>query len=383
MKRVLQIQLKPDPSQSELLSETMRRFNRACTWLAERAYERRLANRFALHKLYYNDLRVEFGLKAQMACLVCANVAAVLKRDQSVQPIFRDFAAMPYDRRMLSYKGLEAASLATIQGRMVVPMRMGPYQADQWQHLKLYAQLVRRRDGKWFLMACVDTEDQEPSTPQDMLGVDLGVENIATDSDGEVYSAEDVERIRCKMQRLRSDLQSKAATKPNAQARKALRRKLKRLGDREARFRRHVNHCISKHLVAKAKDTVRGLAVEDLTGIRERTRFRKQQRAKMSGWSFRQLRCFLEYKAKLARVLLVAADPRNTSRTCHECGHCEKANRKSQSEFRCRQCGHANHADVNAARNIRATATCKLAELLGVHPTTPTVAGELGQSRRL
>ena len=73
----------------------------------------------------------------------------------------------------------------------------------------------------------------------------------------------------------------------------------------------------------------------------------------MSGWAFRQLRSFLTYKAAIAGVGLVLIDPRNTSRTCSKCGHCEKANRKSQSNFECKICGHAENTDQNAANNIR------------------------------
>lgn len=79
----------------------------------------------------------------------------------------------------------------------------------------------------------------------------------------------------------------------------------------------------------------------------------RRQRAKHSGWSFSQLRLFVEYKAKLAGVLVVVVDPRNTSRTCNVCGHCEKANRNSQAEFVCKHCGHSTNADRNAALNIR------------------------------
>jgi len=98
------------------------------------------------------------------------------------------------------------------------------------------------------------------------------------------------------------------------------------------------------------------VALEDLQGIRNRTRFRKQQRAKMGGWAFHQLRAFIEYKARQAGVELIVVDPGNTSRQCSVCGHIAKANRPSQSEFRCVACGHTDHADVNAARNIRSRA---------------------------
>jgi putative transposase len=68
------------------------------------------------------------------------------------------------------------------------------------------------------------------------------------------------------------------------------------------------------------------------------------------------LRHFLSYKAALRGVPLHAVDPRNTSRTCHVCKHCEKANRKSQALFVCKNCGYACNADWNAATNISGAA---------------------------
>jgi putative transposase len=138
--------------------------------------------------------------------------------------------------------------------------------------------------------------------------------------------------------------------------RRNARRALQYGRNRESAFKRDVNHCISKTIIREAKDTKRGVAVENLTGIRSRTRFRKGQRARMSGWSFAQLRGYIEYKGRLAGVPVVAVDPRNTSRTCHQCGHCDEKNRPSQAEFRCLACGFAAHADINAAQNIRAKA---------------------------
>jgi putative transposase len=101
---------------------------------------------------------------------------------------------------------------------------------------------------------------------------------------------------------------------------------------------------------------------EDLKGIRERITARgTDARNRLSGWSFAQLYGFVSYKAELAGVAVVTVDPRNTSRTCAACGHCVKSNRKSQAEFACKACGHRAHADRNAALNIRALATRKMA----------------------
>ena len=356
MKRVIQIQVRPTAEQAGLLEQTVRRFNQACTWLAERAFERQLANRFALHKLYYHELRAHFGLPAQMACLVCAQVAANYKRDKSTRISFRPLASMPYDRHLLRFGDVGTVSLSTVQGRVKMPMVMGTYQAEQFGNVKLFAELVRRKDGTWFLMATVEFDDEPPVVPEDFLGVDLGVANLATDSDGEMHSGEAVERVRIRCQTHKQQLQSAADQAVHARRRKRIRKKLKRLADRESRFRRDVNHQLSKRLVEKAKGTRRGISLEDLKGLRQRTRFRKPQRARMGSWGFDQLRQFITYKAQQARVMLKWVNPAYTSQMCSQCEHVERANRSSQSRFCCKRCGHQAHADCNAALNIRARA---------------------------
>lgn len=133
---------------------------------------------------------------------------------------------------------------------------------------------------------------------------------------------------------------------------KGAKRRLKKLSGKERRFRNHTNHRISKRIVEKAQRTGRGLALEELQGIRERVRLRKPQRSTLHSWAFFDLGQKLRYKAERAGVPLVFVDPRNTSRTCPACGHCEKSNRVSQAQFVCRSCGLVGHADHFAAVNI-------------------------------
>src|SRR5690606_35674498 len=134
---------------------------------------------------------------------------------------------------------------------------------------------------------------------------------------------------------------------------KSAKRKLRRVSGREARFRTDTNHRISKYLVEKAKGTGCAIALEDLSGINQRTVVRKPQRAERLSWAFYQLRSFITYKAALAGVPVILVDPRHTSQRCNKCGHTEKANRKNQAEFECKSCGHTDHADCNGAKNIR------------------------------
>jgi putative transposase len=104
--------------------------------------------------------------------------------------------------------------------------------------------------------------------------------------------------------------------------------------------------------VAEAERTGRGIALEDLKGIRGRVRLRKPQRATLHSWAFHQLGRFVAYKARRAGVAVVHVDPAYTSQACSACGHVDRANRPDQATFRCRSCGFAGHADWNAARNI-------------------------------
>jgi IS605 OrfB family transposase len=354
MKLTLQIQLLPARDQTQRLKAAVERFNEAANWAAGIAFDLRCANKINLQKIVYRDLRERFGLSAQMAVRCIAQVCEAYRRDQSIPPVFRPHAAVPYDQRLMSFKGPDRISLATLNGRVIVPLSMGPYQAERLTHPKGQADLVLRGDGKWFLFVTVDVPEEAPIPVTDFLGVDMGLAEIAADSDGETHSGKPVDDIRRKHNLQRRRLQRKGT--------KGAKKKLKRVSRKEARFRRHQNHCISKALVGKAKRTGRGIALEDLKGIRDRVTARgSDARNLLSGWSFGQLYDFLSYKAQLAGVPIEAIDPRNTSRTCAECGHCQKSNRRSRSAFRCQACGHEAHADVNAARNIRARAMSKLA----------------------
>jgi len=180
--------------------------------------------------------------------------------------------------------------------------------------------------------------------PHGFLGVDMGIANIAYDCDGNRYAGTRLNGYRRRQLRLRKRLQAKNT--------KSARRLLARRRRKEARHAANVNHRIAKSIVTEAVRTGRGIAVEDLTGIRERVRLRKPQRVTLSSWSFHQLGAFLTYKARRAGVPLVEVDPRYTSQTCHRCGHRDKRNRPDQETFICRSCGVVAHADHNAARNI-------------------------------
>jgi IS605 OrfB family transposase len=206
-------------------------------------------------------------------------------------------------------------------------------------------------DGTFYLLASCKIKPQKPITPKKVLGGDMGIENLLTDSDGEQYGTH-VRKTRKKRQKTRQSFQKCKS--------KSAKRKLKARSGKERRFRADVNHCVAKKLVEKAKRTNRGIALEDLKGIRARVRACRSLRRELHSWAFYDLLLKIVYKAMLLGVPVWIVNAAYTSQTCSVCGHRERANRKSQSEFSCRACGTQLHADVNAAINIAARGAVNL-----------------------
>lgn len=360
MKLIAQIKLNPTPEQHAALLATLEEANAACDAISVIAWQAHEFRRIPLQKLSYHQVKDSFQLGAQVLIRCIAKVADAYKLDRKVQRTFRPHGAIAFDDRNLSwYTDKEAVSIWTVEGRQVIPFLLGEHQRKLLPYRRGESDLVYHK-GAFYLLAVCDVPEPDEQQMDGVLGVDLGIVNLATDSDGEPHSGGQVDRKRDWYARRRAALQAVGTKSAN--------RRLRQLSGRQRRFQKDTNHRISKRLVAKAERTKRAIAVEELTHIRQRTRARgPEQRARHSNWAFAQLRQFISYKARWAGVPVVAVDPRNTSRTCSVCGHCEKANRRSQAEFCCVMCGHQAPADVNAAINISHRAACQTA--YGVQPS--------------
>lgn len=370
MKLIAQVKLKATPEQSELLKHTLEQVNTAANFVSDTAWHQQSFRQYDLHKLTYYATRENFGLSAQVAVRIIAKVADAYKLDKKTKRTFKPHGSIAYDSRILTWKmQKQIVSLWALGGRIDIPFLAGERQLRLLETRQGEADLVYR-DGQFYIFQTCEIETPEPSDVDDFLGVDFGITNIAVTSDGTVHQGKTVKGVRYRHRQLRRKLQAKGT--------KSTRRRLKKLAGKEQRFATWVNHTISKSIVATAKDTGRGIAIEELGGIRDRVTVRRSQRATLHSWSFFQLRSFIEYKAKLNGVPVVAVDSRNTSRTCPCCGNVDKANRKTQSNFSCTQCGFSGLADYIAAGNIRRAAV----NLPNVS-TAQTVVQRQGQSPRL
>ena len=195
MKLTIQMQLLPTVDQAANLIATMRAVNAAATFAASVAFEAGVFSQPSIQKLAYYEIRKRFGLGAQLAVHAIKKAVDTFARDKKICPTFRPDGAISYDQRNMSFKGLGKVSLSTLTGRELIGMVYGEYQSERFDRIKGQCDLVRR-DGKFYLFSTIDFEEAPPIKVEAFLGVDLGIVQIAADSDGESFSGEDIKRNR-------------------------------------------------------------------------------------------------------------------------------------------------------------------------------------------
>ena len=205
----------------------------------------------------------------------------------------------------------------------------------------------------WFLHIPITIEvpELQDDDIHHVVGIDRGLRFIATCYDEKYHttfiSGKHVLHIRRKYAKLRAQLQSKGT--------KSAKRRLKKIGNRENRWMRDINHCISKTLVQQyGKNTL--FVLEDLTNVTFETtkKRRKENRYEHNSWSFYQLEQFLAYKAELNHSKVIEVSAQYTSQRCPRCGRINKDNRDHDMHlYKCDRCGYSTNDDRLAAINIQ------------------------------
>jgi len=370
MKLTAKVKLNPTPEQTQALRDTLAKANAVCNQISEWVWEHQTFGQWTLQKQLYYSLRASSGLSAQMTVRAIAKVADAYKLDKKRKRTFKPTGSIAYDERILRWHvDKRTISIWTTAGRMLIPFVCGEHQAALLKTQQGESDLGYL-GGSFYLFATCNVEEPIPQDVKGVLGVDLGIKNIAADSDGTLYSGAQANGLRRRHRRLRAKLQTKGT--------KSARRLLVARRRKEGRFGTDINHCISKRIVANAQGTGRAIALEQLKGITRRVKVRSGQRATLHSWSFSQLASFISYKARVAGIPVFFVDPRNTSRTCPSCGSIDKANRPSQSRFLCVSCGFSGIPDTIAAGIIASRAAVNRPYAVRIQPPNckpPALAG--------
>lgn len=221
---------------------------------------------------------------------------------------------------------------------------------------------VSARGGKWFVAIQTEREAAEPVHPAtSIVGVDMGVANVVALSTGEIIAP--VGALKANARRLARCQRAMSRKQKFSSNWKKAKARVQKLHARIGNIRCDHLHKLSTTL---SKNHA-GIVLEDLqirnmsrsaSGTVEQPGGNVRAKAALNraildpGWG--EFRRQLEYKQAWRGGIVVAVDPRNTSRTCPACGHVDKGNRRTQSRFECVECGFTAHADVNAAINILA-----------------------------
>lgn len=192
---------------------------------------------------------------------------------------------------------------------------------------------------KWLASVCYNTPCSKPVTVTGCVGVDRNsVGNVAVLADVQNGL---IRHLGFNPARTKTCWRGR---KKNLQ-RQGKRRLLSKLRKNHVRRTTYQNHAVSRQVVDYAKLHSRAIAIEKLSKVTAKgSKIRSY--SERNQWAFAQLESFLNYKARLAGVPVIAVDPAYTSQTCSRCGHIHKPNGKS---FRCPACEHQDHRDANAA----------------------------------
>lgn len=344
--RTIKIRLQEHP---EVFQSTIDAYTKSFNYTCTTGWNDKDYNGVSLHHKVYKKTRAylpaQLAISARMkATEALKSVRKRLKKGKKASCPQSKQIGIRYDARSFNvWWDRNEVSFSTIEGRKTCKLVI-PIYFQQYLTWKRCTADLFIRDNNVFLHIVVEKEIEDPISNGKFIGVDRGINQLAVTSDRRFFGGGKVKRVSRRYKRLRSILQSKGHSG---------KRHLKRVSHKENRFRRDVNHCISKQIVqGLEKGTT--LILEKLTGIKENTtrNRRKKDRFEHNSWSYYQLEEFLKYKAAYAGVIVDYVSARYTSRGCSKCGHIARANRPCQSRFKCKKCDYQVHADLNASFNI-------------------------------
>ncbi|ELY45615.1 IS1341-type transposase (TCE32) [Natronorubrum bangense JCM 10635] len=356
MRRTAITRLSVTDEQRDLLEETITEWKRGCQLATDIAWGKCNA-KSDVQPLAYDTVREQTDLGSQHAILATHQAAQAItgcieRRSNGKAARKPTFTAptVKYDTRTMTLFEDETVSLATTESRvrcdLVLPDADDGHQrqyldSDEWS---VTESTLTARDGDYVLHIGFRRHktDTERNTAEDgtVLGVDLGIENLAVTSTARFISGRELTHDLREFEKVRAGLQQTGT--------RSAHRTLEQSSGRELRYVRDVLHRASNAIVDEAlRYDCDVIAFEDLTDIRDRTGASWGHK-----WAFRLLYEQVEYKAESVGITVKQVGSAYTSKRCAECGFTASENRPTRTDFCCQKCGAKANADYNAAKNI-------------------------------
>lgn len=180
LKLTAQVKLVVTPDQADALKRTMQAANAVCDSISAWGWENQTFGQYPLHKAQYAAQRAASGLTAQVVVRCIGKVADAYKLDKRTQRTFQPTGAIAFDDRILNwYVDKGQVSIWSVDGRLKLPFVCGEYQRGLLAFRQGEADLALV-GGNFYLMATVSIPDPPLIETDGVLGVDLGIVQIAT-----------------------------------------------------------------------------------------------------------------------------------------------------------------------------------------------------------
>ena len=363
VRRTVVVKLDVDDSDEALLHETVEEYLWAANYVVRDAWQDdyKPTSKTKLHDRTYSAVREQTRLQANLVQSARNKAAEAIKGvvdrwkqgKTASQPYFTT-PSVRYDKRSATFHA-DHVSLSTVGGRIEAEYVLPPDGDNpQTEYLRndsyeVAGATLQYRDATDTFYLHIGTKAEVESEMPDagdtehstVLGVDLGIDQIAVTSTGMFWNGDYLNHRRREYERVRGDLQRTGTESAH--------RTIEQIGDRETRWAEDYLHRISKAIVQEA--VAHGcdvIAFEELTDIRDRMPSAK----KFHAWAFRRLYDYTAYKAEAEGIEATQVDPAYTSQRCSKCGTTRRENRPSQARFCCQKCGYEANADYNAAKNV-------------------------------
>jgi hypothetical protein len=247
---------------------------------------------------------------------------------------------------------LKISTLA-FRKQVLVPVKLAAYHREALVSKTINTSVtLNKRGDAWWLTLSYDEViplQTDPSAP--VVGVDVGIANFLTTSDGEHYGTfhgklrERQKRDREKRRRkakLRKCLEKKGVKKLPSTSSKSGQRLTRHV---RQEINHAVNECFARHEGAQ-------IAYEHLSVATMKHKARAMN-AYMRASNLAHIPEQIAWNAAKRGVRATRVKSAYTSQECSVCHYVARANRPNQQTFCCMVCGYQAHADLNAALNIQ------------------------------
>ena len=204
---------------------------------------------------------------------------------------------------------------------------------------------ISRHADRWFISFKIEVEPTVTPKSVACVGVDLGINSLATLSTGEEFKgAKSYKKYELKLARLQYLLRHKVVGSSNY---KKAQLKIARLHRKIANIRSDTLHKLTTYI--SKNHTVIGLEDLNVSGMMANRKLAKA----IGDMGFYEFRRQLEYKCQLYGSSLVFVDRfYPSSKTCSNCGAVKTSLSLSERVFNCEECGFECDRDLNASVNL-------------------------------